>query len=99
MNPVQLLATIANVIVLLYMLAMFARFMLDLVPMFNREWRPQGFGLVLAEIVFTITDPPLKFLRKLIPPIRLGAVQLDLSFTVVMICCLVAYSITAGLAR
>jgi hypothetical protein len=52
------------------------------IPMFNREWRPRGFGLVLAELVFTVTDPPLRFFRRLLPPLRLGPVALDLGFPV-----------------
>lgn len=98
MNPLQIVASIANVIVLLYMLVLFARFVLDLVPMFSRDWRPRGFGLVLAEFVFTITDPPLRFLRKYIKPVRLGQVQLDLSFMILMIACLILSRITLNLA-
>lgn len=80
------------------MLVLFARFVLDLVPMFSRDWRPRGFGLVLAEFVFTITDPPLRFLRKYIKPVRLGQVQLDLSFMILMIACLILSRITLNLA-
>lgn len=98
MNPLQIVASIANVIVLLYMLVLFARFVLDLVPMFSRDWRPRGFGLVLAEFVFTITDPPLRFLRKYIKPVRLGQVQLDLSFMILMIACLILSRVTLNLA-
>jgi YggT family protein len=46
---------------------------------------PPGFLLVLAEIVYTLTDPPLKLLRKIIPPLRLGQVSLDLGFIVLLI--------------
>jgi len=51
--------------------------------MFARNWRPRGFVLAIAEVVFAITDPPLKFVRRFVPPLRLGAVNLDLSFIVV----------------
>jgi YggT family protein len=53
--------------------------------MFARSWRPSGFALVIAEIVYTITDPPLKALRRVIPPLRIGQVSLDLSFLVLII--------------
>ena len=89
---------IVNFAIMLYMMALFARFILDLIPMFSRDWRPKGLGLVFAEFIFTITDPPLKFVRKLVKPVSLGAVQLDLSFMIVMIVCLFAYRITFGLA-
>ena len=50
-----------------------------------RDWRPRGALLVVAEAVYTITDPPLKALRRLIPPLTLGAVRLDLAFLVLML--------------
>lgn len=86
---VSLIAKIIVFALNLYLLALLARIVLDLIPSFNRDWRPQGFGLVLAEIVYTITDPPLKFFRRFIPPLRLGPVAIDLSFTVTFILCLV----------
>lgn len=98
MNPLQVVFAIVNFAIMLYMMALFARFILDLIPMFSREWRPKGLGLIFAEFIFTITDPPLKFVRKLVKPVRLGAVQLDLSFMIVMIICLFAYRMTFSLA-
>ena len=98
MGLLQVAMAIVSYAIMLYMMALFARFILDLIPMFSRDWRPQGLGLVFAEFIFTITDPPLKFVRKLVKPIRLGAVQLDLSFMIVMIVCLFAYRITFSLA-
>jgi YggT family protein len=69
----------------LYVYVLLARVVLDLVQVFSRDWRPTGFLLVLAEIVYTLTDPPLKLLRKIIPPLRLGQVSLDLGFIVLLI--------------
>jgi YggT family protein len=62
-----------------------ARLVLDYVQMFARSWRPTGVVLVLAEIIYSITDPPLKALRKVIPPLRIGGISLDLSFLVLII--------------
>ncbi len=62
-----------------------ARLVLDYVQMFARSWRPSGVILVLAEVIYTITDPPLKALRRVIPPLRIGQVTLDLSFLVLVI--------------
>ncbi len=98
MGLLQVAMAIVSYAIMLYMMVLFARFILDLIPMFSRDWRPKGLGLVFAEFIFTITDPPLKFVRKLVKPIRLGAVQLDLSFMIVMIVCLFAYRITFSLA-
>jgi YggT family protein len=62
-----------------------ARLVLDYVQMFARSWRPSGIVLVLAEIIYSITDPPLKVLRRVIPPLRIGGIALDLSFLVLII--------------
>ena len=69
----------------LYVYVLLARVILDLVQVFSREWKPTGFLLVLAEAVYTLTDPPLKMLRKVIPPLRLGQISLDLGFIVLLI--------------
>jgi YggT family protein len=73
------------VVLWLFFVLLIARLVLDYIQMFARSWRPSGFALVLAEIVYTVTDPPLKALRKIIPPLRLGSVALDLSFLVLVI--------------
>ena len=56
-----------------------ARFVLDWVQMLARQWRPRGFVAGLCEGIYSITDPPLRAVRGVIPPLRLGAVMLDLS--------------------
>ena len=61
------------------------RLVLDYIQMFARSWRPTGVLLVVAEVVYTITDPPLKALRRVIPPLRLGSITLDLSFLVLVV--------------
>jgi YggT family protein len=69
----------------LFFLLLIARLVLDYVQMFARSWRPSGFALVVAEVVYTVTDPPIRALRRVIPPLRLGQVSLDLSFLVLII--------------
>ncbi|MBD3757295.1 MULTISPECIES: YggT family protein [Microbacterium] len=93
MEFVRLAASVVDVLLLVYILLLLARLILEYIPMFNREWRPRGFGLVLAEIVFTVTDPPLRFFRRLLPPLRLGPVALDLGFPITMIACFVLLSV------
>lgn len=61
------------------------RFVVDWVQIFARSWVPRGPLLVLLEIVFSVTDPPIKALRRVVPPLRLGNFALDLSFIIVMI--------------
>jgi YggT family protein len=69
----------------LFFVLLIGRLVLDYIQMFARSWRPHGPVLVIAEIVYTITDPPLKLLRRFIPPLRIGGVALDLSFLVLII--------------
>nr|WP_189669814.1 YggT family protein [Promicromonospora soli] len=66
----------------LFLLFLIGRLIFDWVQFFARDWRPRGVLLVVAEAIYTVTDPPLRFLRRLIPPLRLGQVQLDLAFIV-----------------
>jgi YggT family protein len=61
------------------------RFVVDWVQIFARSWVPRGLLLVLLELVYSVTDPPIKALRRVIPPIRIGNFALDLSFIIVMI--------------
>ena len=86
-------------VVLLFLIALVARLVLDWVMLFARDWRPRGPALVVAEGVFTVTDPPLRSLRRVIKPIRLGGIQLDLSFFLLFIVVSLAYSVLSNLAR
>ena len=83
----------------IFILVMWVRLILDFVVNFNRGWRPSGFGLVLAEVVFTITDPPIKFVRRFVPPVRFGGVALDFSWTIVMLVAIVLSYVASGLLR
>jgi YggT family protein len=65
-----------------FLLALFARLILDYVRMFKPDWRPRGILLPLAEIIYLLTDRPLSFVRRFVPPLRIGPVALDLSFIV-----------------
>ena len=73
----------------IFILVMWVRLVIDFIVNFNRGWRPAGFGLVLAEIVFTITDPPIKLVRRFLPPVRFGGVALDFAWTIVMLVAIV----------
>lgn len=82
MSPV---ASIIVDVLWLYLLVLIARLVFDIVQMLARDWQPKGFLLILAEIIYTLTDPPLRALRKVIPPLRLGQIQFDLAFLVLFI--------------
>ncbi|MER5625444.1 MULTISPECIES: YggT family protein [Streptosporangium] len=81
----------------IYLVLLIGRMIFETVQAFARQWRPTGIVLVLAEAVYTVTDPPLKFLRRFIPPLRLGTVAFDLSFTVLFIVVLVLIQLVSAL--
>jgi YggT family protein len=76
---------VLSALLYLFLLFLIGRLVLETVQSFARQWRPTGVVLVLAEATYTVTDPPLKLLRRFIPQVRLGNVALDLSFMVLFI--------------
>ena len=66
----------------LFLFALLGRLILDYIRMFARNWKPSGISLYLVEAVYAITDQPMRFVGRFIPPLRLGAVSLDMSFIV-----------------
>jgi YggT family protein len=91
---VGVVAGVLYVLLLIYVLVLLGRMIFDYIPMFNRGWRPHGGGLVLAEIIYTVTDPPIRFVRRFVKPLRIGPVAIDLAFTIVLIVCFFLLSIT-----
>ncbi|WP_066285758.1 YggT family protein [Arthrobacter sp. B6] len=83
---------------LMFLVALIVRLVFDWVQMFAREWRPRGPALVVAHAVYSITDPPLKVLRRIIPPLKLGGISLDLGFLILFIAVSVAMGITRSFA-
>ena len=81
----------------LYSMVLLGRFVLDYVRMFSRSWRPTGLILVLVEAVYTLTDPVLRALRKVLPPFRFGTIALDLSYIVAYLAIGVLRSVLWGL--
>lgn len=80
-------------VVFLYLLVLVGRVVFDWIRMFAREWRPRGPVLIVAEPVYTLTEPPLRALRKVIPPLRIGGISLDLSFMVLFIGVYILYAV------
>lgn len=98
MEVVRLVAAVVNALLLVYILLLLGRLVMEYIPLFNRQWRPRGVGLVLAEIVFTVTDPPIKLFRRLIPPLRLGTIGIDFGFPLTMLLCFILLSVTRAIA-
>jgi YggT family protein len=81
----QILKVVLTYLLSIYLVILIGRMIFGWIQVFARSWRPTGVVLVLAEGIFTATDPPLKFLRRYIPPLRLGTVAMDLSYMVLFI--------------
>ncbi|CAN5799144.1 YggT family protein [soil metagenome] len=77
-------------------IVLISRFIIDWVQVLARSWHPQGLVLVICEAVYTVTDPPLRALRRVIPPLRLGSVGLDLSPMVLLIALWVLQGVNAA---
>jgi YggT family protein len=77
---VNILKDVAFVLLSVYLVLLVARMVLSWIQVYARDWHPKGILLVVAEGVYSATDPPLRFLRRYIPTLRLGSVALDLSF-------------------
>lgn len=90
-------AGLVSSILNLYVLILIARLVLEYVAVFARDWRPKGPLLLLSEVVYTLTDPPLKAIRKVVPNLQLGSVSLDLSFIILLFAISITHGILAGI--
>lgn len=81
----QVVGQILYVAVWVFIALLWIRFVVDWVQVFARSWSPRGALLVVLEVVYSVTDPPIKALRRVIPPLRIGNFTLDLSFLIVMV--------------
>lgn len=88
---------LAYLLLLLFFLALMIRLVYDWVETFARSWRPRGVALVAASAVYSVTDPPLRALRRMIPPLRIGAVALDVGFLLLLVAVGIGMSITRAL--
>jgi YggT family protein len=82
---VFLLGSIIDTILFIFLALMLIRLVVDWVQIFARSWTPTGPVLFVLEIVYTITDPPILFVRRFVPPLRIGSIALDTSFLIVLI--------------
>jgi YggT family protein len=94
---VGILKIVLTYVLWLYLLLLIGRMIFTWVRAFSPAWEPHGFFLVIAEGIFTVTDPPLRFLRRYIRPLRLGSVALDLSFMVLFFVVLIMVNVVVPL--
>jgi YggT family protein len=82
-----------------FILVMWVRLIIEFVRSAKPDWRPRSFGLVLLSAMYAITDPPLKVVRKVIKPVRFGAVAIDFAWTIVLIVAIILSNVVAGFVR
>jgi len=82
---VVLVGSIIDTVLFVFLALMLIRLVVDWVQIFARSWTPKGPVLFVLEIVYSITDPPIMFVRRFVPPLRIGSVALDTSFLIVLV--------------
>ncbi len=89
MSAVSWVATIVYYVMVVFTFLMWGRLIGDFARAFRPDWRPRGLVLVLLNIVYSVTDPPVLFVRRFVRPMRMGAVALDFSWTIVLLAAIV----------
>nr|WP_255316589.1 YggT family protein [Nesterenkonia sp. Act20] len=82
----------------IYQFALVIRIIFDLTQQYARSWRPKGFALMLAVGVYSITDPPIRWIQRKVPPLNLGGVSLDMGFLLVFLAIVIAKMVLRGFA-
>jgi YggT family protein len=82
---VSIVLQIVYLLLLVFLYIVFARFIMSVVMSYGRRWRPGRGAAAALEVVWSVTDPPLKALRRVIPPLRLGTVSFDLASIVLLV--------------
>jgi YggT family protein len=95
---VSLFWQIVSSLLLVFLVLLFARLVVDWVMVLARSWRPHGLVAAGLEVIYATTDPPLKALRRVVPPLNLGSVRLDLGFYILLIAVTILRGVTSGLA-
>jgi YggT family protein len=93
---VAVVVIVLTYVLVLYLLLLIGRLIIDMLQAYSRTWTPTGILARVAEVVYTATDPPLRFLRRYIPPVRLGNVALDLSYTLLFVLIIVLLAILSS---
>jgi YggT family protein len=94
---VETIGAILDTLFFLYIGLLLIRLVVEWVQAFARSWSPRGPVLVILEVVYTLTDPPINFVRRFIPPLRLGGIAIDVAFIIVFIFVLVLRSLSRAI--
>ncbi|WP_336085983.1 YggT family protein [Nocardia sp. SSK8] len=93
------LFAVLYLVLFVFWLLLISRVIVEFIRSFARDWRPTGVVVILLEVIFTVTDPPVKLLRRLIPPVNLGGIRLDLSIMVLLFLVFILMSIVGRLGQ
>ncbi|GEM32012.1 hypothetical protein NN3_30190 [Nocardia neocaledoniensis NBRC 108232] len=93
------LFAVLYLVLFIFWLLLISRVIVEFIRSFARDWRPTGVVVIILEVIFTITDPPVKLLRRLIPPVNLGGIRLDLSIMVLLFVVFILMSIVGRLGQ
>jgi YggT family protein len=99
MSALVLILQVVGWLLLAFFLVLVARFVLSLIVMFAPQWHPKGPLLLLFEAVYSITDPFLRPLRRILPPIGAGGIRIDLSMLMLFVLVSLAMSVNSTLIR
>jgi len=93
---VQAAGLVVQIVLSVFIACMWIRFIVSWVQVFARQWNPRGVLLLALEAVFSVTDPPINALRKVVPQLRIGSVSLDLSFLIVFVAAYLLLQVNAS---
>jgi YggT family protein len=96
-RPVLLFAVLGYLLYV-YIVVILARVVIEATRQFARSWRPVGVTAVGLELVYVATDPPIKLLRRLVPPLQIGGISLDLSILILLLAILALYWVVSSYA-
>ena len=94
----SLFFSILGFVLFAFWLLLIARVVVEFIRSFARDWRPRGFMVVVLEVIMTLTDPPVKLLRRIIPQLTIGAVRFDLSIMVLLLVAFIGMQLAFGAA-
>ncbi|MGE2688776.1 YggT family protein [Mycolicibacterium pulveris] len=89
---------ILGFVLFVFWLLLIARVVVEFIRTFSRDWHPKGATVVILELIMTVTDPPVRLLRRLIPQLTIGAVRFDLSIMVLLLLAFIGMQLAFGAA-